>query len=411
MFFVLLNFLGAVCFIFLSAFFSASETALFSIPREKINSFKHASSRKSHWIYALLIDGQRTLLLIVLANLFVNITVIHFLYVLISFWIPGNKAIITSIVSTVILLFLGDILPKSIALKKNEKIASFIAPVLYHLKFFLSPVLFFMQKINLSFLLVFSRHLLEPGPYITMEEYKGNAQELMMKGNISENEHKIIERILEVGAVPVKKIMAHRSQLIYCNKSDSIRKAIFLMKERGQSVCCVKNSAYEHNIAGLLYLIDALKQKNQAVNVSTVMADVAHFPESTETANLIGIFFNEKHKNVCIHDEFGSFSGILSLGMCMEYIFKISEKKNHPHDYDSLTRKFDGLIEITMIKEWIPPSLISYSSSVRTLNGLLISYLGRIPENGEVFTIDGWTFYIIAAEPNKIKSVLIKKEV
>jgi len=46
---------------------------------------------------------------------------------------------------------------------------------------------------------------------------------------------------------------------------------------------------------------------------------------------------------------------------------------------------------------------------VRTLNGLLTNYLGKIPKSGERFVIDGWDFYIILANPTRIESVMIRK--
>lgn len=406
---VYLTILGAVIFLFMSAFFSASETALFSIPRERISFFKQSSKKSHQWIFALLHDGQRTLLLILLGNLIVNVTVVGFIYKLMHFFIARNITLITLFVATGIILLFGEIMPKNIAIRNSETIACLIAPVLYHIKITVHPLLLLLQKINIFFLTGFSRHLRKPSPYITLDEFKSSIAESTHDGVVSESEWRILQSVLEAADMPVSKIMTHRSQLPYVSIDNTVYDAVSQMREKEQTMCCVRSKGTTEEITGLVYLLDALKS-DESMKIENIMVPVIWIPDSSEIADLIGFMFREKHTHVCVHDEFGAFTGIFSLNTGLNNILKVTSSDSISDTHGIVSQEFDGLTELETMKDWIPPSLVERAKSVRTLNGLISLYLGRIPKTGERFAIDGWNFYIIRSKLNSIKSVLIKKK-
>ena len=144
--------LWVIIFLSLSAFFSSSETALFSIPRERISFYQQSTKKSYQWVFELLRDGQRTLLLILLGNLVVNVTIVGFIYKLMFFFISKNTTLASLFVATGIILLFGEILPKNIAVRNSEIIARFNAPLLYHIKIAFHPVLLLLQKMNIFFL-------------------------------------------------------------------------------------------------------------------------------------------------------------------------------------------------------------------------------------------------------------------
>jgi CBS domain containing-hemolysin-like protein len=73
------------------------------------------------------------------------------------------------------------------------------------------------------------------------------------------------------------------------------------------------------------------------------------------------------------------------------------------------SRVVEGLHEISLLQDWLPPSLMKDSLNVRTINGLLTNYVGSIPKSGDRVAIDGYNFYIIKASPTRIERVLISK--
>lgn len=402
-------FLLIVIFLLLSSFFSSSETALFSIPRERLSFYQQSNKKSYQWVYKLLRDGQRTLLCILLGNLVVNVTVVGFVYKLMLFFVSKNTTLASLFVATGIILLFGEILPKSIAIRNSEAIARFNAPILYHLKLALHPILLLLQKLNIFFLARFSRHLRKPSPYITLDEFKSSIAESTQRGALSESEWQIVQRVLDAADMPVLKVMTHRSQLQFVSATDTLSEAILKMCKEGQTFCCIKSRACSDEIDGLVYLSDALKC-NGDMNVDSIMKPVIWVADSSEIADLIGVMFRKEYTEVCIHNEFGSFVGVFSLNEGLNTVLKLTSSELTSVDQGVVSKEFNGMVELETIKDWIPPSLSNQAKSSRTLNGLISTYLGRIPKTGERFAIDGWNFYIIKSKLNSIESVLIRKE-
>jgi CBS domain containing-hemolysin-like protein len=132
-------------------------------------------------------------------------------------------------------------------------------------------------------------------------------------------------------------------------------------------------------------------------------------PETLEVADLISFMFAQKLSIVCVLDEFGSFSGLFSLSDGLKRVMQFRTERPVQESIGLSTKVFSGLQEIEEMAEWLPETLIAASSDVRTLNGLLTRYLGRIPKTGERFAVDGWNFYIMSSGLTKIESVLIRK--
>ncbi len=399
----------SVVFIFISGFLSASETALFSIPRERITFYKLSKKKNHQWIFSLLHDGQRTLLFILLGNLIVNVTIVGYIHTLLHFFIARNLTLITLFVATGIILLFGEMIPKNIALQNNEFVAYCIAPFLYHLKIICHPILFILEKINTFFLNRFSRYLRKPSPFITRDEFRSSLAESTRDGVLTESEWLLLQRVLNAADIPVSKCITHRSQLPYVTPQDTISEVRALMCEKDQTICCVRAQSNTPQISGLAYLADTLKGDGNRP-VQDIVVPAEWVTEGGGIADLVGMMFREKNTDVCVHDEFGAFTGIFSLNNGLYTILEATLSGKPAMQEGRVSQQFDGLTELTVLKDWIPPSLEKQSESVRTLNGLLSAYLGRIPKTGEKFAIDGWNFYIIKSKLNCIESVLIKKK-
>jgi Mg2+/Co2+ transporter CorB len=106
-----------ILFLIISAFLSASETALFSIPKERIHFFQNNDKRQFSRVYALLQHGQRTLLMIILGNVFINITITGLIDSLLNRIFPGSSTLFSLLVATLIIVLFGEMIPKNAALR------------------------------------------------------------------------------------------------------------------------------------------------------------------------------------------------------------------------------------------------------------------------------------------------------
>ncbi|KMQ51914.1 Hemolysins-related protein containing CBS domain [Chitinispirillum alkaliphilum] len=396
-------------FILLSAFFSASETAFFSIRRERLVYFKNHTQKPYRLVYTLLTDGQRTLLLILLGNIFVNITLTGLIFSLMERFFPRDAALMSLVVATVMIVMLGEILPKNIALKNNEKLAVFFAPIFNKLKNLLLPVLNYIQNINQKVLNRVRERMRKPSPFVTMEELEYGIRQSVQEGVITVAEEPLITSILEQGAEPAKKFMIHRSMVSIFKLRTTVSEAIKEMVRLNHTYALVSNPREKQQIRGIVHLNEIIRKKGETL-LSDCYTKVHWVHDTIEVSNLLTFMFRKKVTEVCVLDEFGAFSGVYSTSSGLDKLFNLAlfERKIMPgKDADAMV--FKGLQDMEAFQEWLPETLRSFLDDSRTLNGVLCRFLERIPATGEEFNIDGWIFYIIKASPTKIDSVLVKR--
>jgi CBS domain containing-hemolysin-like protein len=400
--------LSALCLVFLavSALISASETALFSIPRERIDSFREHASRPRRLIYSLLADGQRTLHLILLCNTFVNITLTGLIDSLMAAVTGKSAALLSFAAATVSIILFGEILPKNGALRKNEAIATMVSPVLYNAKILASPLLSLMQTQSRFFLRRFKRYLKSPSPFITIDELKSAVRSSYERGVISKSEQGIVTGLLERGAQPAKRFMTHRSQITFLPHYTTAADALSELVRRGRTCALITRGARGHQVTGVVRLPELLSAPPKE-RCRQLAAPPQWIPETLEAGDLISFMFAEKLGEVCVLDEFGGLSGVFSLS---EGLGRVMNFKRERPGGGGGAEVFSGLSEIDGMAGWLPESLLSEHPDVRTLNGLLTRHLGRIPKTGERFDIGGRNFYIMYSGPSRIESVLIEKQ-
>ena len=402
--------LSALCVVFLtmSAFFSGAEIALFSIPRERLAAFEKDGRRSRRLIYSLLVDGQRTLLMLLLGNLFVNITLTGLVNSLVSGLLGRNATLWSFFVTAAALIVLGDVLPKNGALRWNEKIAAFASPIVYYMKIVLSPFLDVIQRVSQFFLTIFKRYLKQPSPFITIDELKSAVYRSFEQGVISKSEQGVIDGLLDRGALPVKRFMLHRSKIPFLPHYTAASDAVKAMADSGRTFALVTRGERRPQVTGIVYLPQLLCAP--PTDRCRKFAKTPQWaPETLDTANLISFMFAEKLDVVCVLDEFGGTSGAFSLFEGLSKVMNFRGERAARGPGDSV-RMFKGVDEVDGMVEWLPRSLVFSQPDARTLNGLITRYLGRIPKTGEKFDIDGKNIYIMYSRPNKIESVLIRKE-
>ena len=404
--------LGIAVFLVFSAFFSASETALFSIPRERIVHFQLERSGEHRRVYELLRNGQRTLLLILLGNLFVNITIAGLIHSLVRGLLAGGSLAVTMGLATAVIVIFGELLPKNIALKHNERIALWCAPILSGMALVMWPLLQVIHSVNSFFLMHLSLRLRRPSPFVTIDELKTGVIASRARGAISTEEQDMIVGLLERGSVPVRRYMVHRSRLSMLGSTGTVAAALEEVRVLKKPYVAVYN---EKNTAEVFGIVPAalLLRSDPGESLGKLVQPLPWVSEIMEVAEVVGILLEKGSLMAGVADEYGSFGGVVELS---HSLFKVVSPLLQQAETDQVTtpgkraRVFSGETLIDTLDEWLPPALLVPGGKSATLNGVLTNHLGLIPQQGDKFAIDDWNFYIIKSSPIKIESVLIRKK-
>lgn len=408
-------FLLSVIFLLLvlSLFFSGAEISLTSVSRSRINKLKLSGNKKAKVINYLLNKKELTIGTILLGNTIVNITCSS-LSTGIFIEIFGNEGIfISTIVITLCILLFCEVLPKTYAIQNPERTALSSS---YFLLFFvevLSPLTIGIQFIVNLVLKLCGLH--KNKEVISAADAMRNMITLhRSEGTMLQQDLDMLNSILDLAETEISQIMTHRKNLfsldINQNKEDLIKGILTSSHSR-----IPLWDGEPENIVGVVHvknLINALREKNDEVNIATVMSKPWFIPESTLLSVQLHNFRKNRKHFALVIDEYGTLQGIVTLEDILEEIVgDISDE--HDIVTENLIKKIsDNLYHINggaTIRDinrqlhWDLPS-----EEATTLAGMIVNDIERIPDESEEFAMYGFCFKILKKDENIITTVEVQ---
>lgn len=398
---MLINSILLIIFIVSSAFFSASETALFSLSRSRLRKLKekYPSAKRLNAIFK---NPGLFLIVIVFGNMLVNIGLASLtVFIFVQIW--EETGIIFSILfSGVLILFLGEILPKTIAFHASERVSLICGPILLSIAQVIRPLIQFIKKIvdKLTNFLV-----KEKEPF--SEEGLKTALILGKEGgSITKAEKEIISYVLEFKDTQASEILTPRVEVQGIEEYTFQEEVERMLKERRHSKFPVYKESLD-NITGILYAKDAFLNFDR--NWKEFIRKPIFVPESKKIDDLLKVFLDTNERIAIVLDEYGGTSGLVTLEDIEEEIFgEIYDEFEIPHK----------MIEKISKDTWrvygkIPMKTLNLECELNlpeeedTLAGFILSKLERLPHSQDRFQFKGIAFIIERVTVKRIISVLI----
>jgi len=390
--------------ILINAFFAASEMAIVSINKTKINILAAEGDNKAILINKLLSEPSRFLATIqvgvtltgFLASAFAATSISKYTTVLLERMNIYASEQISVIVITVIMsyltLVLGELFPKRVALNNSEKIAMMVV----------KPVLFFSKatKPFVKFLTFSSNILLRifKIPTENLEE-KVSEEEIRMMIDVGEEtgvikftEKEMIDGIFQFDDTLAKEIMTPRPNVFAIDVETPIRDVVDTVLSEQYSRVPVYEEDID-NIIGVLYMKDLFIDMTHAENEGREMKSTREMlrppyfvPETKNIDTLFKELQSTKNHMAMLIDEYGGFSGIVTIEDLIEEIMgNIFDEYDESHESIKLiapnTYMVDGLLSINDLNAALDLELPS--DNFDTVGGLVISLMGSIPKENE----------------------------
>lgn len=313
---LLINLLIFGILVLISAYFAAAEVALLSISRLKVKHLLAQKKKNAEYIKLLKEDPDRLLSTVLIGNNLANVSA-SVIATLIAFGLFKSHAIsIATGATTLILLFFGDITPKSIAAKYNEKIALLIARPTWLLSVIGYPAI----KVLKSVLRPLNPK--KTDPMITVEELKTYVEAGHEEGSIKEFEKKMIHRIFEFDQISVKDIMTPKNSMVMVSANDNISKAISMLFAKLYSRLPVYKKSRE-KIIGIFNVKDAFRnfdKKRLDDKVEKHMRKAIFVPGTLMIDKLLRIFQKRNEHMAIVVNEHGSITGLVTIENVLEEI-------------------------------------------------------------------------------------------
>ena len=412
-----LSLLAVVLLVVLSALLSGSEVAMFSINTEQRKTLKDSTNNSTGRILKLLEEPKKLLATILIANNFVNVSIVMASnYVFNNLFIDGSISetmnfILQVIVVTFLILLFGEVLPKVYANNYNIQFSKFMSlPLLVLKKIFYPVSLALINSTN-----IIDRKIEKKRESLKADELE-HALNLTKDSVYNEDEKKILEGIVKFGHTDVKQIMTPRTDVI---SFDVTTKYIDLMEEL-KDIKFSRIPVFEESfdkIKGILYAKDLLGKMDEKKNFNwtSLLREPKFVPENKKLDDLLKEFQEEKTHIAIVVDEYGGSSGIVSLEDVLEEIVgditdefdeeDINYKKIDDHNYiiDGKT----SLIDVYKLLEIDGEIFENAKGESDTIAGFCIEQAGKILLKNEKINFDTYTITVEAADKRRIKKVKI----
>jgi putative hemolysin len=412
-----INLIYVLVAILFSAFFSGMEIAFISANRLKIELEKKQGDfsakilsrfiqKPASFIGAMLIGNNIAL---VVYSMAMAMLLEPFIEVYTSS--EGVVLLVQTLISTLIVLFFAEFLPKAL-LRINPNFAlKFAAVPLKVIYLFLYPLTYITTLLSNGILKLFRVDISQSNLAFTkidLEHFVLDIQERQEKGEDIEHEIQIFKNALDFTDVKARECMIHRTEIVAMDIEDSIDE----LKEKFIETELSKILIYRGSIDNIIGYVHSLELFKKPDSIKSILLPVSIVPESMPASEILKQFINQRRSMAVVVDEFGGTSGVITTEDIIEEIFGEIDDE---HDVEELIEQqvdedtflFSAKTEIDYINDKYKLNLPE-SEEYETLGGLIFYKHESIPEKDDVITIGNYRFRIEEVSNNKIELVRVQ---
>jgi putative hemolysin len=403
----------------LSAFFSGSEIAYFSIKSAQIETLKLIRPFITERISRILKTPSRFLITVLISNTLVNITLAIFAALLtlsLVDYLHFNKTVsivIEIFVVTIVLVVFGDVTPKIIARRFPLQFATFGAIPLSIIIVLISPLTYIFELMSKRFQLLLGVSKNKAG--IETDEIMHLTEIVENQTHIDNTTKKIFQALGDFNYLKAKDIVQPRTDVISYNLGSSIENLIEVVKKNRSDVIIVYENNLD-NIVGILKLIDLLPfyyQKKIDVSViEQLLVKPIHIPETSPVLNVLKRFQLSRNRIAVVIDEHGGTTGVISLEDILNYLAGYEDISLGNLDYKKIDKNtfiFNSLYLLADVEKKIGQKLDNESIGISTIGGFVVHLFGHFPTVGDKMNYQNLKIEILELSGKRIKLVKIEK--
>ena len=399
----------------LSAFFSSSEAALLSLRKVRIRHLTESGAPGAERVARMVDQPAKVLPTILLGNNLVNVAFAALATVItVTLMGEGRGVITATAVSTMVLLILGETLPKTAAIRYSEALFFVYARVIQWIEVLLWPLVAPLQLINrlaASVLGSDSRAL------FTEEEIKAAISIGMEAGAVEEEEAEMLEKVFRFGDRHVREIMTPRTEVVWLEAGTTLGEFLGMYRDHSHTRFPVYEEDME-NVTGVLSVKDVVSAMSRGeVTESSPITGLLRPVEFVPDTKTVGSLFREMQKVgsqlTMIVDEYGGIAGLVTLKQLMEEVVgPVGEEGMEPEmEYETIdenTYHIDGGMQIDEANEELDLGLPT--GDYETVAGFILEALGHIPVEGEHLHHKGMHLVVTHVRGMRIEKVMVTRE-
>ncbi len=423
-----------------SAFFCFSEGALFALSRHQRETMTKEGGRNARFIDRLLKDPYRLIITILFADEVANVAYTSVVGLTVQKFLTDTPEQTLTLISLAIaspsLLLIGEIGPKTIAVKFPRVIGKAVATPLYLFHMAIAPIRWVLMALSIGFTKIFgvNSNSYEQHTAFTAEELEILVGIGSEEGVLNEVERNLAERFFKLEEVTANKIMTQNIDCFTLPVDITIEKAIYEIKKRGYSRTPVYSEDSD-NIVGVLYSKDLLtaeisKENLKTESIANYLKNPYFIPRTKLAYDLLKEFQSKRTHMSIVVDEYGRFDGLVTMEDILEELFgeiederRVIKKSGARRDEHALivpgNMKIDEFNEnylFTVIRfgglnhlaETLEESVLPSEEHHETIGGLVFDLFGRFPMVEEQVSYEGLTFTVNKVMKKRLSEIKIE---
>ncbi|MCD6384908.1 HlyC/CorC family transporter [Candidatus Sumerlaeota bacterium] len=398
-------------FLVLSGFFSGSETALFSLNKMQLSHLTNHRPRLSKAVVKLLDSPNETLTAILLGNTLVNIGAALCAGILAEKFIrhsPVLSFFIGAGTITIVILIVGEIIPKSLAISHSETVSLVVSLPLLAWYYLIFP---FRQAIHLFTDSVLRLIRITPSTSIATlneEELKVLLSTSEITNILPEDEQEMIEGVLELGETTVEEVMTPRTEIEAYPIDINPKQLLEALKSSKHNRVIIFNQRID-NIVGVLHVKDFFLNPDKPL--ASLLREPLLVPPKKLLITMLAEFRRARSHLAVVVDEYGGTEGIITLqDVLEEIVWELEDTGDRKVEFIQKIGEGDyrvsGTTKLWRINEEL--GLHLPEDVAHTIAGFVVNSMQRIPELGEELVLDNLRFIVEKKTKRRLTQIRIQ---
>ncbi|MEN8204950.1 MAG: hemolysin family protein [Pseudomonadota bacterium] len=400
-----------------SAFFSGSETALFSLSRLDLQKLRRERNRHTETLHALLDQPRRLIISILCGNELVNIAAAaNMTGILVVLYGVERAGWISVLVMVPLLLLFGEVTPKTISVSNPVRVSTGIVatPMSVWVRL-IAPLVWAIRSVadRITTLIVGEEKAAEN--ILQLDEFRTLVEEVAKEGELNATERALIYNLLEAGDTEVVEIMTPRTRTAFLNAEMTVPE----MVERFRTFRHPRVPVFrEHrdNLVGFVHAEDILRLVLDETNLMSLgLDDIMHSPVvvplTKKVDEMFDFFTVNNARAAAVLNEFGGVEGFVTMKDVLTFIFgQISgdvEGQELYHERDEDAYEVDGDMKLTDFN-----NLSNFGIEdprMTTIGGVAFRHLDRLPRVGDSISIEDISITVLAMDEHRIARVRVSR--
>lgn len=312
-------------------------------------------------------------------------------------------------------LIIGELVPKQIALRNPEAVASRIAPAMLGLSIVAAPVVWLLDISGRTVLRLLGQAD-EGGTKVTDEEIASLIAEAESHGVVESDERKMIAGVMRLADRSVRAIMTPRTEVQWIDLDASRADIRRRLLETGYSMLPVGKGSIDQMV-GAVRTREALVALlgRQAFDLAALVHTVPIVHDTADALDVLATLKEAEVPMALVHDEYGDFEGVVTPADILETIVGVF-KSDVDEDEPAAVERDDGS---WLLAGYLPVDEMADTLGIplperrdyETLAGFVLSHMHHLPQVGEHVDIMGWRFEVMDLDGRRIDKMLVSRSI